>query len=65
MVVVFAAFVAQNTNSVSVSTTGIAASDLTSGYDLLAYYAEDYVDTTGTSELDRVFSYTIYKFTIN
>ena len=57
---VFAAFVAQNTNSVSVSTTGIAASDLTSGYDLLAYYAEDYVDTTGTSELDRVFSYTIY-----
>lgn len=57
----FAAFVAQNTNSVSFTTSGgIAEKDLTSGYDLLAYSAEDYEDISGTSDLDRVFSYTIY-----
>lgn len=56
----FAAFVAQNENSVAVSENGIATADLTSGYDLLAYYAEDNVDPEGESELDRVFTYTIY-----
>lgn len=57
---VFGAFVAQNENSVAVSNDGIASADLTSGYDLLAYSAEDFVDTDGESALDRAFSYTVY-----
>ncbi|MCQ2959862.1 MAG: hypothetical protein MJ198_06715 [Bacteroidales bacterium] len=39
---VFAAFVAQNTTSVSVAGSSIASTDLTSGYDLMAYSANDY-----------------------
>ena len=57
---VFAAFVAQNESSVSFAGSTIASEDLTSGYDLMAYSAEDKVDPEGESELDRVFSYEIY-----
>lgn len=57
---VFAAFVAQNESSVSFSGSTIASEDLTSGYDLLAYSAEDKVDPDGESEQDRIFEYAIY-----
>lgn len=57
---VFAAFVAQNEGHVSVSGSTIESEDLTSGDDLMAYFAEDNVDSEGESELDRVFSYTIF-----
>lgn len=57
---VFAAFVAQNENSVSVAGSTIASEDLTSGYDLMAYYAEDAIDPEGESALDRLFWYDIY-----
>lgn len=57
---VFAAFVAQNESSVSFAGSTIASEDLTSGYDLMAYSAEDKVNPEGESELDRVFSYEIY-----
>lgn len=39
---VFAAFVAQNAGSVSFSGSSIVSQDLTSGYDLMAYFAKDY-----------------------
>lgn len=57
---VFAAFVAQNSNSVSVSGSTVASTDLTSGYDLMAYSATDVVSEEGTSDLDRTFSYQVY-----
>jgi len=57
---VFAAFVAQNNSSVSVSSNGVAAADLTSGYDVLAYSATDEIDSEGETERDRVFSYSVY-----
>lgn len=57
---VFAAFVAQNASSVSFSGSSIASTDLTSGYDLLAYKAVDNVNPDGGSELSRTFSYSIY-----
>lgn len=55
---VFAAFVAQTTSSVSVAGSSIASQDLTSGYDLLAYSAEDYAEEDGS--LKRIFSYSIF-----
>ena len=58
----FAAFVAQNVNSVSVGTGGIEG-DLTSGYDLLAYDAWDAEDKTFKPEYDtrsRKFTYDVY-----
>lgn len=57
---VFAAFVAQNSNSVTVSGSTVASTDLTSGYDLMAYSATDVVSEEGTSDLDRTFSYQVY-----
>jgi hypothetical protein len=58
----FAAFVAQNVNDVSVGTGGIEG-DLTSGYDLLAYYAYDAYDKDFDPKYgarSREFSYDIY-----
>lgn len=57
---VFAAFVAQNEASVSFAGSSIASTDLTSGYDLLAYSATDEIDSDGDSNLDRIFSYSVY-----
>jgi hypothetical protein len=54
----FAAFVAQNENSIAIGSGGINTGDLSSGYDLLAYYAEDY--PSSDSEYGRRFSYDIY-----
>lgn len=56
---VFAAFVAQTKSSVSVAGSSIASQDLSSGYDLLAYSAEDRANEKG-DELSRIFSYSIY-----
>ena len=59
----FAAFVAQNVNSVSAGADGtISSSDLSKGYDLLAYYAEDY-EYEGEAQLPpnaRSFTYEVY-----
>lgn len=54
----FAAFVAQNENSVAIGSGGINTGDLSSGYDLLAYYAED--GLSGESSLSRQFTYEVY-----
>ena len=54
----FAAFVAQNVNSVSVGTGGIGSGDLSKGEDLLAYYAEDGESTD--PDFSREFYYEIY-----
>ena len=51
----FAAFVAQNVNNVSVGTGGIEG-DLTSGYDLLAFDAEDLL----YEDNKRAFTYRVY-----
>ena len=59
----FAAFVAQNENSVSASAGAIAQADLTSGYDLLAYSATDW-DDDDSDDMDnpnsRYFTYSVY-----
>jgi len=55
----FAAFVAQNVNSISVGTGGIGSGDLSKGEDLLAYYAED-EELTDDPDYDREFYYEIY-----
>lgn len=57
---VFAAFVAQNASSVSFAGSSIASTDLTSGYDLLAYSATDETSTTNENKLARVFSYSVF-----
>ncbi len=60
----FAAFVAQNVNSVKAGNDGtIATGSLSSGYDLLAYSAEDQKmteDDPDYPEWDRKFSYEVY-----
>ncbi|MDR2037001.1 MAG: C1 family peptidase [Bacteroidales bacterium] len=55
----FAAFVAQNVNSVSVGSGGISSGNLSNGYDLLAYHAEDEADNSDPN-YDRAFSYKVY-----
>ena len=54
----FAAFVAQNENSTTIGSGGINTGDLSSGYDLLAHYAEDF--PIDDPEYARGFSYDIY-----
>ncbi|MDR0712738.1 MAG: C1 family peptidase [Bacteroidales bacterium] len=58
----FAAFVAQNVNNVTVDNNGIGSGNLSSGYDLLAYYAEDRATTPEDNEpeFNRAFSYEVY-----
>lgn len=59
----FAAFVAQNENSISASAGTIAQTDLSSGYDLMAYSAIDW-DDDDSDEMDnpnrRYFTYSVY-----
>ncbi len=54
----FAAFVAQNVNNISVGSGGISSGDLSKGYDLLAFYAEDY--EIDDPEYNREFTYEVY-----
>jgi len=58
----FAAFVAQNVNSVSAGLDGtIDSGDLSSGYDLLAYWAADIEDPDeDAAPTERVFTYDIF-----
>ncbi len=56
----FAAFVAQNENSVTIGSDGINTGDLSSGYDLLAYYAEDIPNSDSDKINDRKFFYDVY-----
>ena len=55
----FAAFVAQNTNSASAS-GGTISSGLSSGADLMAYFAEDIDDPDYSDARERLFSYEVY-----
>lgn len=54
----FAAFVAQNVNSVSVGSGGISAGDQSNGYDLMAYSAED--GRPADPDFTNYFSYKVY-----
>lgn len=54
----FAAFVAQNINSTTIGSGGINTGDLSSGYDLIAYYAEDNESTE--PGFQRQFTYDVY-----
>ncbi|MDR2084391.1 MAG: hypothetical protein LBP67_05295 [Bacteroidales bacterium] len=54
----FAAFVAQNVNSITIGSNGINTGDLSSGYDLLAYYAED--NKSSSPDFTREFTYDVY-----
>lgn len=54
----FAAFVAQNENSITIGSGGINTGDLASGYDLLAYYAED--RPSDDPDFGRQFTYDVY-----
>ena len=58
----FAAFVAQNVNSISAGSDGtIGSGDLSSGSDLLAYWAADFQDSKRPDDpLRRVFYYDVY-----
>lgn len=59
----FAAFVAQNENTISASAGAIATANLSSGYDLMAYRAEDW-DDDDSDEMNnpnrRYFTYQVY-----
>ncbi len=58
----FAAFVAQNVNNTSIGSGGITG-DLTSGYDLLAYSAEDNQMTTDDPAYNPDYTYRNRRFT--
>jgi len=59
----FAAFVAQNENTISASQGTISSADISSGYDLMAYSASDW-DDDETDDMDnpnsRIFTYSVY-----
>ena len=57
----FAAFVAQNVGSISTGDDGtIGEGNRSDGYDLLAYYAEDFDDPDYSDPTERLFSYEIF-----
>jgi C1A family cysteine protease len=62
----FAAFVAQNVNSVSAGSGGIGSGNLSNGADLMAYFAEDHDETTAPADWEieegynRAFTYQVY-----